>query len=77
MGDGGYRLAYNVQFATGLDSRVIYGVDVVNTLDPGTPPRLMAQVNERLQNLKISKIKKWIATSSSRARDDGAGVGAK
>lgn len=70
MGDGGYRLAYNVQFATGLDSRVIYGVDVVNTLDPGTAPRLMAQVNYRLQSLKMSEIKKWIADAAYSAKND-------
>lgn len=70
MGDGGYRLAYNIQFATGLDSRVIYGVDVVNTLDPGTAPRLMAQVNERLQSLQMSEIKRWIADAAYSAKND-------
>ena len=70
MGDGGYRLAFNVQFATGLDSRVIYGVDVVNTLDPGTAPKLMSQVHERLQNLKMSEIKKWIADAAYSAKND-------
>lgn len=70
MGDSGYRLAYNIQFATGLDSRVIYGVDVVNTLDPGTAPRLMAQVKERLQSLKMSEIKRWIADAAYSAKND-------
>lgn len=70
MGDGGYRLAYNVQFATGLDSRVIYGVDVVNTLDPGTPPRLMAQVQERLKKLKLGDIKTWIADAAYSSKID-------
>lgn len=71
MGDSGYRLAYNVQFATGLDSRVIYGVDVVKTLDPGTPPRLMNQVQERLKNINIiGGIKNWIADSAYSAKND-------
>lgn len=70
MGDGGFRLAYNVQFATGLDSRVIYGVDVVNTLDPGTAPRLMAIVHDRLQGLKLGKIKTWIADAAYSAKND-------
>lgn len=70
MGDGGYRLAYNVQFATGLDSRVIYGVNVVNTLDPGTAPILMAQVCERLKNLNLDHIKKWIADAAYSAKND-------
>jgi transposase len=70
MGDGGFRLAYNVQFATGLDSRVIYGVNVVNTLDPGTAPNLMAQVYERLKNLNLKPIKKWIADAAYSAKND-------
>lgn len=70
MGDSGYRLAYNVQFATGLNSRVIYGVDVVNTLDPGTAPRLMAQVEERLRSINLGKIKNWIADAAYSAKRD-------
>jgi len=70
MGDGGFRLAYNVQFATGLDSRVIYGVDVVSTLDPGTAPILMAQVQERLKSLGLSQIKNWIADCAYSAKAD-------
>jgi transposase len=71
MGDNGYRLAYNVQFATGLDSRVIYGVDVVKTLDPGTAPRLMNQVQERLKNINIVEgLKNWIADSAYSAKND-------
>ena len=70
MGDSGFRLAYNVQFATGLDSRVIYGVDIVKTLDPGTAPRLMAQVQERLRSMNLGKIKNWIADAAYSAKDD-------
>lgn len=70
MGDSGYRLAYNVQFATGLDSRVIYGVDVVKTLDPGTAPRLMSQVQERLKNLNMKRVKNWIADAAYSAKND-------
>lgn len=35
MGDGGYRPAYNVQFATTLDTLVITGVDVINAGSDG------------------------------------------
>jgi hypothetical protein len=35
MADGGYRPAYNVQFATDLDSLVIVGVKVVNAASDG------------------------------------------
>jgi transposase len=70
MGDGGFRLAYNVQFATGLDSRVIYGVHVVKALDPGTPPTVMAQVSERLKKINLSAIKNWIADCAYSAKID-------
>lgn len=70
MGDGGYRLAYNIQFATALDSRVIYGVDAVKTLDPGTAPILMAQVQERLKKINLSPLKNWIADCAYSAKRD-------
>jgi len=71
MGDGGFRLAYNVQFATGLDSRVIYGVDVVHTLDPRTSPRLMYQVQEYLKRLNLFEgIKNWLVDAAYSAKID-------
>jgi transposase len=70
MGDGGYRLAYNVQFATGMDSRVIYGVDVVTTLDPGTAPRMMARVHSRLNKLNMSAPKNWVGDSAYSGQED-------
>lgn len=70
MGDGGYRLAYNVQFATGLDSRTIYGVDVVTTLDPGTSPRMMCKVHSRLEKLCMSPAENWIADAAFSAKED-------
>lgn len=70
MGDGGFRLSYNIQFATGVDSRVIYGVDVVTTLDPGTSPRMMAKVHSRLAKLKMSAPKNWVADSAYSSRED-------
>lgn len=70
MGNGGFNLAYNVQFATGLDTRVIYGVDVLSILDPGAAPRLMAQVQERLEKLNLNKIKNWIADAAYSAKNE-------
>jgi len=70
MGDGGYRLAYNVQFATGLDSRVIFGVDVVTTLDEGTSPRMMAKVHSRLAKLNMSPPKNWVGDSAYSGKED-------
>lgn len=70
MGDGGFRLAYNVQFATGISSRVIYGVDVVNTLDSGTAPKMMVRVHHRLGKLDLPKPKNWIADSAYSGKED-------
>jgi hypothetical protein len=69
MGDAGFQLAYNVQFATGLKSRVIYGVDVVTGLDPGTPPRLMYQVQNRLKSFGL-EISKWICDTAYSSKND-------
>jgi len=70
MGDGGFRLAYNVQFATGNESRVIFGVDVVNTLDPGTSPSMIGKVNALLKKLKMNTIKFWFGDSAYSAKTD-------
>jgi transposase len=70
MGDGGYRLAFNTQFVTGLDSRVIFGVDVVTTLDPGTSPRMMAKVHSRLKKMNMAAPKNWVADSAYSSKED-------
>jgi transposase len=70
MGDGGYRLAYNVQFATGMDSRVIFGTDVVTTLDPGTAPRMMAKVHARLHKLRMAPPKNWVGDAAYSGQED-------
>lgn len=70
MGDNGFRLAYNVQFATGLDSRVIFGVDVVNTLDPGTAPRMIGKVKSLLSKLKMQTVRYWFGDSAYSSKDD-------
>jgi transposase len=70
MGDQGFRLAYNVQFATGMDSRVIYGVDVVNTSDPGTSPQMIGKVTSLLRKLNMRIIKYWFADSAYSSKDD-------
>lgn len=70
MGDGGFRLAFNVQFATGIKSRVIFGADVVNTLDPGTSSPMMQKVNETLNALKMPRAKNWCADSAYSSKED-------
>ena len=46
MGDGGYRPAYNIEFATDLDSLVIVGADVVNA---GTDSGQMEPMVQRIE----------------------------
>lgn len=70
MGDGGFRLAYNVQLATGLDSRVVYGVDVVTTLDPGTASRMMAKVHSRMNKLNMQPPKNWVVDAAYSGAED-------
>lgn len=48
MADGGFRPAYNVQFATTADTRVIVGVDVVNAgTDGGLLVPMVDQIEKR------------------------------
>jgi transposase len=48
MPDGGFRPAYNVQFATTTEGGVIVGVDVTNEgTDGGQMPPMLAQIEER------------------------------
>lgn len=48
MADGGFRPAYNVQFATSAESLVIVAVDVVNAgADAGQMTPMMEQIQER------------------------------
>lgn len=70
MGDGGFRLAYNVQLATGMASRVIFGVDVVTTLDPGTSSRMMAQVHSRLRKIAMETPKNWVGDCAYSGKKD-------
>ena len=70
MGDSGYRLAYNIQFATGTKSRVIFGTAVVNTLDPGTSPGMMQKVHSNLEKLGMEKAKTWNADSAYSSKAD-------
>jgi transposase len=52
MADGGYRPAYNVQFATTLDTLVIIGVDVINSgSDGGQMEPMVQQIEAQQQTL--------------------------
>lgn len=74
MGDGGYRPAYNVQFATSADKKVILGVDVVNTLDPGTLVPMMQMVKENLEKIGCPMPSKWLADSAYANKTDTEGA---
>lgn len=70
MGDSGFRGAFNIQFATGVKSRVIYGVAVVNTLDPGTSPTMIQKVHAYLDYLKMPAAENWNADSAYSGKED-------
>lgn len=72
MGDGGFRAAYNVQFATTTDKKVIVGVEVVNTLDPGTLVPMMQQVAATFEKIGCQKAKDWLADSAYANKKDAA-----
>ena len=64
MGDGGFRIAYNLQFATGVKSRAIYGVSVVNSYDQGTMTPMISQVMHRLSYLNFKAPEHWLADAA-------------
>jgi transposase len=67
MGDGGFRPAYNVQFATAGDSLVIVGVDVNNQgSDGGLMDPMVAQVEGRYDQTP----KEWLADGGFSTTDD-------
>jgi transposase len=48
MADGGFRPAYNVEYATTCDGQVVVGVDVVTVgSDQGQMPRMLDQIEDR------------------------------
>jgi transposase len=64
MGDGGFRIAYNIQFATGLQSRVIYGISVGKTQDQGTLGPMVLQLMSRLNDLGLPPVRNIVADSA-------------
>jgi ATPase subunit of ABC transporter with duplicated ATPase domains len=67
MADGGYRPAYNVQFATACDSRIIVGVDVTNEGgDSGQMEPMTAQLQANFQRLPTE----YLVDGGFSSRDD-------
>lgn len=70
MGDGGFRPAFNVQFATSTNQNVILGVDVVNSLDPGTLIPMIQIVKKTLKAVGCPMPLKWLADSAYANKED-------
>ncbi len=67
MADGGFRPAYNVQFATATDTQLIVGVDVSNTgSDLGQLPPMLDQVEQRYGQ----RPDKWLVDGGYARHDD-------
>ena len=67
MADGGYRPAYNVQFATACDSRLIVGVAVTNEgVDSGQMEPMVAQLKQNFQRLPAE----YLADGGFSSRED-------
>lgn len=67
MADGGYRPAYNVQFATACDSRIIVGVDVTNEGgDSGQMEPMVDQLQTNFQKLPTE----YLVDGGFNSRDD-------
>ena len=67
MADGGYRPAYNVQFATAADSRVIVGVEVTNAgSDSGQMEPMVRQLEQNFERLP----EEYLADGGFSSRED-------
>jgi transposase len=67
MGDGGYRPAYNVQFATTLDTLVITGVDVTNA---GSDGGQMDPMVERIESQQGQVPEEYYTDGGFSAKED-------
>jgi transposase len=67
MGDGGFRPAYNVQFATTLDTLVITGVDVINA---GSDGGQMDPMVEQIESEQGKLPEEYYADGSFSVKED-------
>jgi transposase len=74
MPDGGYRPAYNVQFATALDPLVVVGVDVTNA---GTDAGQLAPMVEQIQHCYGVTPQEWYVDGSFATKEDITQVSAQ
>ena len=67
MADGGFRPAYNIQFATATDSQIIVGVEVSNIgSDLGELPPMLDQVEQRYEQRPAE----WLVDGGYARHDD-------
>jgi transposase len=67
MADGGFRPAYNIQFATATDSQIIVGVEVSNLgSDLGELPPMLDQVEQRYEQRPAE----WLVDGGYARHDD-------
>jgi len=71
MGDGGFRPAYNVQFATDAATRIIVGMDVTNQ---GTDGGLMAPMHNQLKEHYEVVPDNYLADGGFNKKDDVTAV---
>ena len=74
MGDGGFRPAYNVQFATTLDTLVITGSDVINA---GSDGGQMEPMVERIEEQQGELPREYYADGGFSTKDDIEKVGSR
>lgn len=67
MGDGGYRPAYNVQFATDGKARIIVGVDVTNS---GSDRGQMSSMHEEVYERYETPTEKYLVDCGFATKDD-------
>lgn len=67
MADGGYRPAYNLQFATACQSRIVVGVDATNN---GTDSGQMAPMIERIEADFGERPKEYLVDGGFNSRQD-------
>ncbi len=72
MPDRGTQAAYNVQFATTTDKKVIVAVEVVNTNDYGTLAPMMQQVTATFEKIGCQILKDWLCDSGYANKKDAA-----
>ena len=70
MADGGFRPAYNVEYATTCDGQVVVGVDVVTVgSDQGQMPPMLDQIEDRFEQRPEGGVGRWRLREPGRHRE--------